>query len=66
VQFKPDASLAAEPVIIENAAASLGPAIAESATRALLRCQPFTMLKPEHYDWWKSIDMKFSNDLVGG
>ncbi len=37
----------------------LGPALAESAKRALLLCQPFTMLKPEHYDQWKDIEIKF-------
>jgi outer membrane biosynthesis protein TonB len=66
VQFKQDASLAQEPAVIEDAAASLGPALAESAKRALLSCQPFTMLKPEHYDLWKYIEIKFNNELLGG
>lgn len=66
VQFKQDASLAQEPAIIEDAAASLGPALAESAKRALLSCQPFTMLKPEHFDLWKYIEIKFNNELLGG
>jgi len=66
VQFKQDASLAQEPAVIEDAAASLGPALAESAKRALLSCQPFTMLKPEHFDLWKYIEIKFNNELLGG
>jgi len=65
VVFKPDGSLAREPEIVEDAA-SLGPALAESAKRALMSCQPFTMLKPEHYDLWKDIDIKFNNELLGG
>ena len=45
----------------------LGPALAESAKRALLLCQPFTMLKPEHYDQWKDIEVKFNpHELLGG
>jgi len=66
VQFKQDAFLAQEPSIIEDAASSLGPALAESAKRALLSCQPFNMLRPEHYELWKSIEIKFNNELLGG
>lgn len=66
VLFKPDGSLAAEPDVVQDAAASLGPALAESAKRALMACQPFTMLRPEHYDLWKDIDIKFNNELLGG
>ena len=65
VQFKPEGSLAQEPTVVEDAAASLGPALADSAKRALLLCQPFTMLKPEHYEQWKAIDIKFNNELLG-
>jgi colicin import membrane protein len=66
VQFKPDTFLAQEPSVIEDAAAALGPALAESAKRALLSCQPFNMLRPEHYDLWKYIEIKFNNELLGG
>ncbi len=66
VQFKPDTFLAQEPSVIEDAASSLGPALAESAKRALLSCQPFNMLRPEHYDLWKYIEIKFNNELLGG
>jgi hypothetical protein len=59
VLFKPDGSLAQMPVVIAGSASALGPALAESATRALLMCQPFTMLKPEHYAQWKDITMDF-------
>jgi colicin import membrane protein len=67
VNFKPDGSLAQDPVVVEDKAAALGPALAESAKRALLMCQPFTMLKREHYDLWKDIEMKFDpHELLGG
>ena len=67
VLFKPDASMSREPVLVEGTASSLGPALAESAKRALLLCQPFTMLKPEHYDQWKDLELKFDpHELLGG
>jgi hypothetical protein len=67
VLFKPDASLSREPVVVEGSASSLGPALAESAKRALLLCQPFTMLKPDHYDQWKNLQLKFDpQELLGG
>jgi colicin import membrane protein len=67
VLFKPDGSLATEPAVVEGAESSLGPALTESAKRALLLCQPFTMLKPEHYDQWKDIEVKFDpHELLGG
>jgi len=67
VAFKPDASMAREPAVVEGSASALGPALAASAKRALLLCQPFTMLKPEHYDQWKDLQLKFDpQELLGG
>jgi len=67
VLFKPDGSLSHEPVLVEATASSLGPALADSAKRALLLCQPFTMLKPDHYDQWKDLELKFDpHELLGG
>jgi hypothetical protein len=66
VLFKPDGSLASEPAVVQDTAASLGPALAESGKRALLGCQPFTMLRPEHYDAWKEILIGFNpHELLG-
>jgi colicin import membrane protein len=67
VLLKPDGSLAQAPVLVEASASALGPALAESAQRAVLACQPFTMLKPEHYDQWKDITLDFDpRELLGG
>jgi colicin import membrane protein len=56
-----------EPVLVEGTASALGPALAESAKRSLLLCQPFTMLKPEHYDQWKDLELRFDpHELLGG
>src|SRR3984893_4973481 len=67
VLFKQDASMSREPVLVEGTASPLGPALAESAKRALLMCQPFTMFKPEHYEQLKDLELKFDpQELLGG
>lgn len=67
VLFKTDGSMVQAPTVVEGSASALGPALAESAKRALLLCQPFTMLKPEHYDQWKDLELKFDpHELLGG
>jgi hypothetical protein len=60
VLFKQDGSLAQAPVVVAGSASALGPALAESGKRALLKCQPYTMLKPEHYAQWKDITVNFN------
>lgn len=67
VLFKADGSLLQAPVLVEGSASPLGPALVESVKRALMLCQPFTMLKPEHYDQWKDIQLRFDpHELLGG
>jgi colicin import membrane protein len=66
VLFKRDGSLAQMPVLVAGSPSPLGPALAESGKRALLLCQPFTMLKPEHYAQWRDITVDFDpRDLAG-
>jgi outer membrane biosynthesis protein TonB len=59
VLFKADGSVAAPPQVVLGPASPLGPAMAESAKRALLTCQPFKMLSPERYDQWKDLEINF-------
>jgi colicin import membrane protein len=67
VLFRRDGSLAASPTLVQAPAAAQGPVLAESARRALLQCQPYTMLKPEHYDQWKDMQITFDpRDMFGG
>lgn len=67
VLLKLGGSLATRPVLVESQSPQYGPALVESATQALLRCQPFTMLKPEHYEQWKDLELKFDpHELLGG
>jgi hypothetical protein len=64
VLFKPDGSVARPPELVSAPAAALGPAMADSAKRAILRCQPYKMLKPEHYEQWKDIEINFDPRLM--
>jgi colicin import membrane protein len=67
VLMRRDGSLAAQPVVVGGPASALGPAVAETAMRALLQCQPFKMFKPEHYDQWKDLQIDFdSKSMAGG
>lgn len=59
VLFRRDGTIGRDPALIEGPATQMGPALAESAKRALLQCQPYTMLRPEHYDQWKDMEIKF-------
>ena len=67
VLMKQDGSLAQHPVLVEATPSPLGPALAESAMRAVLGCQPFTMLRPEHYEQWRDLQLDFNpKELLGG
>ena len=67
VFFKQDGMVAAPPQLVAGTASAFGPAMAESAKRAILTCQPFKMLRPETYDLWKDIEITFDpKDMFGG
>jgi colicin import membrane protein len=67
VLFKPDATVATAPQLVMATASPFGPAMAESAKRAILTCQPFTMLRPDHYQLWKDIEITFDpREMFGG
>jgi hypothetical protein len=67
VLFKRDGSVMQTPVLVQAPPSQFGPALAESAKRALLQCQPYTMLKPEHYEEWRDMEIKFDpREMLGG
>lgn len=67
VLFRRDGSVAAPPELVAGTPSALGPAMAESAKRAILSCQPFTMLNPEHYETWKDMEINFDpSEMLGG
>jgi outer membrane biosynthesis protein TonB len=59
VLFKRDGSVSAPPALVAGSPSPYGPAMAESAKRAILSCQPFTMLRAENYELWKDIEITF-------
>jgi colicin import membrane protein len=67
VMFRPDGTVSHGPEVVEATASPFGPAFAESGKRAILRCQPYTMLRRETYDSWKDLEVQFTpSDMFGG
>jgi outer membrane biosynthesis protein TonB len=58
VLFRRDGSIV-NTALVGGTASESGPVLAESAIRALLQCQPYTMLRPEHFDTWKDMQITF-------
>jgi len=66
VKLRQDGSLAAPPVLLERGTNPYYQVFAESALRAVERCQPYT-LPAAKYEVWKDIDLGFRlDDLYGG
>ena len=59
VLFNSDGSVKAGPDVIGGKLNPAGPIFAESAKRAILQCQPYTMLRKETYDIWKDMEIAF-------
>jgi outer membrane biosynthesis protein TonB len=59
IQLKPDGTLAAAPIVLTGGNSPLFLAAKNSAERAVYRGQPYTMLRPEHYELWKDIIVTF-------
>jgi hypothetical protein len=59
LRLKQDRTLAGPPVVLTAGSSPLFLASRDSALRALNRAQPFTMLRPEHYEAWKEIEITF-------
>jgi len=59
IRFKRDGTLEIGPQVITSGSGARFNAIRDSAVRAVLVGQPYTMLRPDHYDIWKEIDFVF-------
>jgi colicin import membrane protein len=59
VKLGRDGKLAGPPMVLTSGRGSLFEAARDRAVRALFEGQPFEMLKPEHYDLWKEIEITF-------
>jgi colicin import membrane protein len=54
-----DRKLAAPPIVMTSGRGSLFEAARDGAIRALFQGQPYEMLKPEHFDLWKEMEITF-------
>ena len=59
IRFKPDGTLQIGPQVLTTGQGVQYNAVRDSAVRAVLVGQPYTMLRPEHYEIWKEIDFTF-------
>jgi colicin import membrane protein len=59
IRFKQDGTLEMGPQVLTSGNGTRYNALRDSAVRAVLIGQPYTMLRPEHYDTWKEIDFTF-------
>jgi outer membrane biosynthesis protein TonB len=66
IQLKPDGTLSAPPVVLTGGNSPLFMAASDSARRAVIRGQPYTMLRPEHYELWKDVVITFDPQFMVG
>jgi colicin import membrane protein len=67
IQLTRDGRLIGGPQVLSSGHSELYMIARESAIRALFRGQPFNMLRPEHYDQWKDIEITFDpRDMMRG
>lgn len=67
IQLGPDGRLTAPPMVLSRGQSPLYTAARDGAVRAVFRGQPFDMLRPEHYDQWKDIEITFDpRDMIRG
>jgi colicin import membrane protein len=59
IRFKRDGTLSAGPQVLTSGSGPQYNAMRDSAVRAVFVGQPYTMLRPDHYDLWKEIDFTF-------
>jgi colicin import membrane protein len=67
VFMNPDGTLAAPPLVLTSGQGAQFNSARDSAVRALLRGQPFQMLRKETYDSWKDMEVTFDpRDMFRG
>jgi colicin import membrane protein len=63
-KLKPDATLDGNPVVLTGGSGPLFMAVRDSAVRAVLRGQPYLMLRPEHYEIWQEMEITFDDSML--
>ena len=66
VQFRTDGTLSADPQLVNRGSSPYFQVAAESAMRAVRRCQPYT-LPAAKYEIWRDVEVTFDpRDMFGG
>ncbi len=66
VSLEPGGALAGQPMLLEASASPHGPALVETAVRALKDCQPYGFLPAQKYQEWKVLDLRFTPQGIAG
>jgi outer membrane biosynthesis protein TonB len=67
IQLGRDGKLSGPPTVLSSGNGALYNSARDSAVRAVFQGQPFDMLKPNHYDTWKDIEVTFDpRDMFRG
>jgi colicin import membrane protein len=61
-----DRRLGAPPRVLTSGNSAMFMAARDNAVRAVFMSQPFDMLRPEHYDLWKEIEITFDPRYMNG
>ncbi|HEX2653995.1 MAG TPA: protein TolA [Xanthobacteraceae bacterium] len=61
IRLKPDRTLAGNPVVEISARDAYTQAVIDSAVRAIIECQPYTMFSQARYDLWKVLPIDFDS-----
>jgi hypothetical protein len=59
LRARPERRIVGAPSVLTVGSSALFRASRESALRAVMAAQPFTMLFPEHYEAWKEVEITF-------
>ena len=67
IRLKTDRTLDGDPIVEMRATDAFSRAMIESAIRAIIQCQPYTMFSLPRYEVWKVLPLKFDpHALFGG
>jgi len=64
IAFTRNGTLASPPIVLTSGSGVTFNAMRDSAVRAVLVGQPYTMLRPDHYETWKEIDFTFDSSQM--
>lgn len=64
IRFKRDGTLATGPQVLTSGNGPVFNAMRDSAVRAVLVGQPYTMLRPDHFETWQEIDFVFDSSKM--